>query len=570
MRKNKFKIVLILVISAYMMGCANVFAINSSYNIEHEIEIDSIPKAAVNANINAWIIVAGDRESDHELYYCIEDGCTEVYNILLGLGYSADNLYFMADDWDGSLPGIAKNTSERVNIQWAIESWASNKVSSSLGLGIFLFDHGGYNSMSLPGPNLGDTHLNSYLDTLEAATGMTRSVIVYEACHAGSFIDPVSKDNRIVVCATDSAHSSYPTADLSTAVFTEAFWSSISVGYSIGEAFENAKANVDAAGLGPYQKPWIDDNHDEIGHTVDPWGHLPYFGDGNDALNLHIKPPLVIGPWLFLLAPLPIYIKPDIRILPISIMVKNNDTTIDYVRAYIRPPDWQPPIPVIDPDDPWDPEIPYIPGAEFADSFFDVFFTLTESSFGTHNYTAIVNIPGLIKQFGGISEGELEVTFKAKTESSVVSPIVPSLITINEEGEAPTDITPPTVIITNPNPNNELSNEINITVQGDDDQALDTIQILLDGAPLNTTNMPSYLPYPEVVYSLNTGLHVNGLHNITAIAIDESGNQEQTTVLVNFQNNVLLNFDYQPYLIGAVVGVGLGAVGQLLVKRKRK
>lgn len=570
MRKFNSKVFIILLLSVCMLNSVSVLTVNSLNNMETYNNLDSLPKAAVSANINAWIIVAGDRESDHSLYYSIENGCEEVYDILIGLGYSANYIYYMAEDWDGSLPINAKNTSEKVHIQYAIETWAADKVSSSLGLGIFLFDHGGTNSMSLPGSNLGDSDLNTYLNTLEAATGMTRSVIVYEACHAGSFINPVSKDNRIVVCATDSAHSSYPTADLTTAVFTEAFWSSISVGYSIGEAFENAKANVNTAGLSDYQKPWIDDNHDEIGNEVDYWGHLPNGGDGSDALNLHIKPPLLLAPWLFLeMVPIRQFVTPSVRALPMTIMVKNNDTDLKYVRAVITPPGWEPPIPRINPDDPNDPEIVYFPEQSFSDSFFDVWFTLSTTTVGTHNFTATLNLDGIKKYFNEY-EGDFRITFMAKTESGKVAQMIPSVITVNEDGEAPTDLIPPTVIITNPTSNLNISDTINITVEGDDDQALDKIQILLDGALMDETNMPSYYPYPEAVYSLDTSKHVNGIHNITAIAIDESGNQKQTSVFVNFENSAILNFNFPPYLIGAGIGVGLTLVGSLIFRRKKK
>ncbi len=552
------------------MCFTNVLISNPVTVMGTKMESNLEPKTAANANINAWIIVAGDRESDHELYYCIENGCEEVYDIILGLGYPASNIYYLADDWDGSLPSRASNTSEKVNIQYAIEIWAADKVTSTYGLGIFLFDHGGTGSMSLPGSNLRDYQLDDYLTTLETSTGMTRSVIVYEACHSGSFIDPVSKSNRIVVCATDSAHSSYPTADLTTAVFTEAFWSSISVGYSIGEAFENAKANVDAAGLGDYQKPWIDDNHDELGHTVDPWGQLPYWGDGYDALDVYIKRPIMFIPWLYIeMCPAPQYVASDLRTLPISIKVTNNDTEVKYVRAIVTPPDWAPPIPRIDPNDPYDPEIVYFPETSYADSFFDVFFTLTSSAAGSHLYEASLSVAGLIKLFGR-AEGDFGITFMAKTESGVVAPMVSSVITLNEDGTAPIDQTPPTIFLNSPRSNDEITGSINITAEGDDDQALDKIQILLDGEVVNENEMPPYYPYPEVVFNLDTSTYTNGIHNITAIAIDESGNQVQTTVLVNFQNASPLNFDYQPYLIGAGIGIAVSIVGSLVFKRKKK
>ncbi|QEE17464.1 C13 family peptidase [Promethearchaeum syntrophicum] len=569
MSKNKNRIVIFILFSVLVINSTCVITVNSMNHMTIDTKGDSLPKAAVNANINAWIIVAGDRESDHALYYAIENGCDEVYDILVGLGYAESKIYYLAEDWDGSLPAKASDTSEKGNIQYAIETWAADKVNSVLGLGIFLFDHGGTNVMGLPGPNLYDTELNSYLNTLEADTGMTRSVIVYEACHSGSFIDPVSKDNRIVICATDSVHSSYANSMGTSAVFTEAFWSSISVGYSLGEAFENAKANVVAAGYIDSQKPWIDDNHDEIGHEVDYWGHLPNGGDGNDALNLHINPPMLVAPWIYMdMIPLPQYIDPDTSTVNISIRVGNNNSRIEHVRVQVIPPGWQPPVPVVDPYDPFDPEIYYFP--TLPASYNVLLARDTVSDDGEHgDYIATIRPDALMKLFG-TAEGDYRLLFEAKTEDHVVTPIVSSSLTINEDGEAPDDLIPPTITIINPVNDAIYNGTIDVTARGNDDQALDKIQLLIDGKLLNETTMPSYLPYPEAAFGLDTSKYTNEVHNITAIAYDEAGNKEQTSVFVNFKNSVILNFNYSPYLIGAGIGVVISVLGSLIFRRKKK
>jgi hypothetical protein len=212
----------------------------------------------------------------------------------------------------------------------------------------------------------------------------------------------------------------------------------------------------------------------------------------------------------------------------------------------------------------------YFPEQTWADSFFNVMFTMSEPvGPGSYNFTASLNLDGLIKYFGE-SEGDFRITYMAKTESNIVAQMVPSVITMNEDGEAPPDQTPPTVSITNPTKNLIFGDTINITVQGDDDQALDKIQILLDGKLLNETSMPSYYPYPEAVHSLDTSKYANGIHNLTAIAIDKSGNQEQTSIFITFQNSPLLNLNYQPYLIGAGIGLAIGLVGSMILKRKKK
>ena len=252
--------------------------------------LDEGPNPAVSANLAAWIIIAGDR-SDHDKLSYIRNGCDEVYDALINRGFTASDIYYLDPVY--STIGNPQSTyrdadTTLANIEYAIETWAAGKVDTTHGLGIYLFDHGGTGYMCLPGPELDDTDLNTYLDNLETSTGVNRIIIIYEACHAGSFINPVSKDNRIVVTATDITHSSYVNAGNDWAVFSESFWSSIIQCKTIGEAFENAVVDVAALGYGSSQIPWIDDNHDENGNEVDSSGNLPNGGDGNDALNVWI------------------------------------------------------------------------------------------------------------------------------------------------------------------------------------------------------------------------------------------------------------------------------------------
>ncbi len=148
--------------------------------------------------------------------------------------------------------------------------------------------------------------------------------------------------------------------------------------------------------------------------------------------------------------------------------------------------------------------------------------------------------------------------------------MVPSVITINEEGEAPVDTILPTISLSSPASNDALGGIINITATGDDNQALDKIQLLLDGVLLKEEEMPLFYPYPATLFSLDTGNYTDGIYNITAIAIDGSGNRAQQTVFVRFTNETRPPFDFQPYLIGAGIGVGVSLFGSLIFKHRKK
>ena len=78
------------------------------------------------------------------------------------------------------------------------------------------------------------------------------------------------------------------------------------------------------------------------------------------------------------------------------------------------------------------------------------------------------------------------------------------------------------------------------------------------------------VPHPEAVFGLDTSKYTNAVHNITAIAYDEAGNKEQTSVFVKFENSGILNFNYIPYLIGAGVRIAISVLGSLIFRRKKK
>ena len=139
-------------------------------------------------------------------------------------------------------------------------------------------------------------------------------------------------------------------------------------------------------------------------------------------------------------------------------------------------------------------------------------------------------------------------------------------ITQNEDGKAPPDTTLPNITITNPDSNAGLKGIVNITTEGDDDQALDKIQIYLDGVLLKEETMPPYYPYPEVVYSLNTADYSFGLHNITARAVDQASNVQETSILVTFEEDKIPGFQITSLTLGTILGI----VTIYLVKIRKK
>jgi hypothetical protein len=143
-------------------------------------------------------------------------------------------------------------------------------------------------------------------------------------------------------------------------MFSDAFWPAILSGKSIGEAFEDATADIIALGYGQKQYPCIDDNHDDIGHIVNAWGCLPSTGDGNDALNTYLCTSCLSTIQLNLpsFVQIPkfhwVVFNPGLMTIPVEVKVANQ-TPIAHVICRVVPMNWIPPTPLENESGSYDP-----------------------------------------------------------------------------------------------------------------------------------------------------------------------------------------------------------------------
>jgi hypothetical protein len=240
-----------------------------------------------------------------------------------------------------------------------------------------------------------------------------------------------------------------------------------------------------------------------------------------------------------------------IPILPIVIPVwvivdADSGSPVESVMARVTPPNWVPPT-----GEPEDPKM--VEGKKLVEDTGVQTVVLSDPD-EDGNYTGNLysrNNP----DFWG-DEGDYEVTFIAKTQVGALAKIESSVVTVNPAGTAPTDTTLPSISITAPSPNAVISGIVGVIAEGDDDQALDKIQIHIDGALVKEENMPPYLPYPEATYNLDSSLYSDGLLNITAIAFDEAGNTKATTIFVRIGGGGgIPGFDIPILIIGSILGI---------------
>jgi hypothetical protein len=522
-RTMAISLLLLLAASGVFYAIAGVARAND----QPPITPGSIKSSSLTETLGAAIIIAGDR-SDHELQSQIRYGASQVYDILKNeRGFPANRIYYLSPaTFPTGLEPNADAESTFANIQAAFTTWVTSRVDATHGLLLYMFDHGGTNAMAIPGGSLFDTQIDGWLDTLETSYGLTRTIIVYEACTAGSFVTPLSQSNRIVITSTDASHSAY--ASSTWAIFSEVFWGSIATGDTIGKSFVDAWYNVAKSGHSTSQYPLLDDDHNSIGHppqvvmvVIFPVAFFPNLGDGNDALDTRITGydgPLNT-PWIKIWkAPLHFYIKNDQLLMPISVLVSNN-TPIKDIQVKITPPGFTPP-PAPAPDQ----ESGHM-GQDLRP-----LLKLTDLD-GLGNYSGSYVNP----QGGPLLDGDYMLSVYAVGDAGI-SDVVHVPATVNPTGIAPTDETPPAIAITSPATSAVVSGTFNITAIADDDQGLDKVEIYVDDALVKTQDMLGYYPYPDVVHGLDTSQYSNGQHTIMAKAYDNAALTSTTEVIIDVQN----------------------------------
>lgn len=223
------------------------------------------------------------------------------YRVFRNRGFGHNQLHYMRETLDG-VPSdiVVDNTApSQQALQEAIENWAYSAIAQVPGpLYIVLAGHGSANKFYLYSGQFDETQsvtaeeLGKYLDTLEnklaapnkKASSPLDTVVLYGACHSGSFISPaLSKANRIIIssCGAEqksvrgTADPSDPNSVRDGEPFLTEFLRIAGQGRSLKESFEAASTLIveytsNAAndqGAATIQTPYLDDNGDGVGSS---------------------------------------------------------------------------------------------------------------------------------------------------------------------------------------------------------------------------------------------------------------------------------------------------------------
>ena len=278
----------------------------------------------------AAIVVAGHDDGyrlQSNIYHCTDQS----YDVFADGGIPLDNLYYLTPD-DSNPDRDQDSTSS--NLQYAIETWAADKVGPEVPLYLYLMDHGGLDTFMINGSDdtVSPSDLDAWLTTLEQTTGADTINVFIEACRSGSFIDgwqEVAGPGRVVIASTSRDYNAYASAQ--GAYFSDAFFSAVGESKDLCQSFRDAEEAVEATGL--RQEPWIDDDGDGVPNEPEDCelarrrGLAAFFGDRPpviDAITVPVRIEGYVGT-----------IKARVR----------DDVGVDDVWAVIYPPSFEEPEP---------------------------------------------------------------------------------------------------------------------------------------------------------------------------------------------------------------------------------
>ncbi|MEK7990144.1 MAG: two-component regulator propeller domain-containing protein [Thiotrichaceae bacterium] len=248
---------------------------------QDEIKADTC-QTIQQGNALAIIVAAGGAQTKNSLWDSTESISNRIYQIFYRRGFNKSQIYYLSPKtWadfngDGFNDRINRLTEDRhlsfADLQAAFE-WAKGFGELNQPLYFFFMDHGGENKLQLsPTENITSEQLNALFDDYQNTTN-NQMIALIEACHSGSFLQPLAAPNRAVIASAKADEKAY---FFDKKGFSRFFADYLLKGTSFEEAFTLAGRDQDklrsknfdfivaGEGQSTQQTPQFDDNQDGI------------------------------------------------------------------------------------------------------------------------------------------------------------------------------------------------------------------------------------------------------------------------------------------------------------------
>ena len=201
------------------------------------------------------LVVGGPTNQYDNLWPKLKPLADKLYDTFLKRGFTSQDIFFMqkaesvTEKIDDASPSVD-------DIHNAIKTWAGG--SSKEGpLFIFMLDHGSTTGVFYLSETevITAAQLGAFIDEFLSAN--RHVVLVIEACYSGVFKDKIEAENVVVISSASNDKSANVSQNVS---FTKLFTMMIGQGYSIKQAFDIAKLELDKS-IPPFseQNPQIGD-----------------------------------------------------------------------------------------------------------------------------------------------------------------------------------------------------------------------------------------------------------------------------------------------------------------------
>jgi len=250
------------------------FRANWDGNDDYEGDEDDIELNAPEEFGKAIILHGGENEKenpgDWDKFHPLAE---DVYDILKLRRLKDEDIYYISPI--SQRPPHVDATTSTAALQFAIETWAKERLNKYIPLFIYLLSHNerkeGSKFLIKKDESLTAKMLNEMLSKLPKEV---RVVIVVEACYAGNFITAKGNDgkpllaseNRILVTSTRDDKQSFLAAGVS---FSQYLLEGIYYNLSLGEAFVKAKSLMENNRVLSDQLPQLDADGDGNATDID-------------------------------------------------------------------------------------------------------------------------------------------------------------------------------------------------------------------------------------------------------------------------------------------------------------
>jgi hypothetical protein len=222
--------------------------------------LQSFQKVLQEDNTRVILIAGGGNDDSNKLWLTTSAVANFAYRVLKDRGFSRGAIYYLSADtgqdvdgngvFDDDVDALASNAGLAQAMQeWAVQDSDGDGQADTTDVVILMKDHGDDDGFRTSTHEvISNTEFDTLLQELESKIS-GKVMLMYDACEGGGFVDslspPAGNKKRVVLASNSGTEQAYFNGR-GLLSFSNAFWSGILAGRSVGVAFTETSAIVQA------------------------------------------------------------------------------------------------------------------------------------------------------------------------------------------------------------------------------------------------------------------------------------------------------------------------------------